>query len=111
MTVCWRAAVAAVRWCRCGGAHAGVRGGVRQCTGLLTCLGRPFVLGRTLDLRLLDPIPPCLRDVSGVKRPRGWGPRGWATVGHLSFLSLAQGGRPVTRLRIITAQQRRSIST
>ena len=58
-----------MQW-RSGGARgraAGCAGRVRRCTALLTCLGRPCVLGLTLGLSQLDPIPPCLSDVSWVE--------------------------------------------
>ena len=47
------------------GRAAGCAARVRRCTALLTCLGRPCVL--TLGLSQLDPIPPCLSDVSRVE--------------------------------------------
>ena len=53
-----------------GGARAVpqvAQGRVRRCTALLTCLGRPGVLDLTLGLSQLDPIPPCLSDVSRVE--------------------------------------------
>ena len=40
---------------------------VRRCTAPLTCLGRPCALDLTLGLSQLDPIPPCLSDVSRVE--------------------------------------------
>ena len=40
---------------------------VRRCTGLLTCLGRPFALDRTLHLSLFDLIPPCLSNVPWIQ--------------------------------------------
>ena len=58
-----------MQW-RSGGAWgraAGCAGRVRRCTALLTCLGRPCALDLTLGLSQLDPIPPCLSDVSWVE--------------------------------------------
>ena len=42
-------------------------GCVGSCAAVLTCLGRPCVLDLTLGLSQLDPIPPCLSDVSRVE--------------------------------------------
>ena len=56
----WRSGAGGARACR-----RLRRARVRRCTALLTCLGRPCVL--TLGLSQLDPIPPCLSDVSRVE--------------------------------------------
>ena len=51
------AAVAGAWWCAV----------VQRCTGLLTSLGRPFALHRTLDPSLLDPTPPRLGHIPRVE--------------------------------------------
>ena len=56
---------AEVRWRSGAGGARACRRLRRARVRLLTCLGRPCVL--TLGLSQLDPIPPCLSDISRVE--------------------------------------------